>query len=228
MSEEDARLHAGLVPGDYVVLTVTDTGEGMPPEVAARAFEPFYTTKPRGSGTGLGLATVYGIVKQAGGDIDLWSEPGSGTTATVYLPAAGRNRAGPGGHCPDRPPAEGPSSSSRTKTPFARSFSASSSATATAFSARRPERKHWRWPRSHDGEIALALTDVVMPGMSGRDFADQVTAADAELKVVFMSGYPDDVAADLGVLAPRPTTSRSLSTEPPCWRHSHACSKRRP
>jgi signal transduction histidine kinase/CheY-like chemotaxis protein len=215
VDEEEARLRAGLVPGDYVVLTVTDTGEGMEPGVAARAFEPFYTTKPRGSGTGLGLATVYGIVTQAGGDIDLWSEPGSGTTATVYLPAAAAE-------IEQTPQAPVP----RPSAPCAgailvvededtvrtlvqrilerngyRVLTAASGAEALAIAA------------LHNGEIALALTDVVMPGMSGRDFADQVTAATPELKVVFMSGYPDEVAADLGVLGPETNYLQKPFTE---------------
>ena len=215
VDEEDARLRPGLVPGDYVVLTVTDTGEGMQSEVAARAFEPFYTTKPRGSGTGLGLATVYGIVTQAGGDVDLWSEPGSGTTATVYLPAAVAE-------IEQTPEAPAPSPS----VPCAgailvvededtvrtlvqrilerngyRVLTAASGAEALALAA------------LHSGEIALALTDVVMPGMSGRDFADQVTAATPELKVVFMSGYPDQVTADLGVLGPETNYLQKPFTE---------------
>jgi signal transduction histidine kinase/CheY-like chemotaxis protein len=215
VDEEDARLRAGLVPGDYVVLTVTDTGEGMQPGVAARAFEPFYTTKPRGSGTGLGLATVYGIVTQAGGDIDLWSEPGSGTTATVYLPAAAAEIV-------QTPQAPAPSPSA----PCAGAILVvEDEDTVRTLVQRILERNGYRVLTAasgvealaiaalHNGEIALALTDVVMPGMSGRDFADQVTAATPELKVVFMSGYPDEVAADLGVLGPETNYLQKPFTE---------------
>jgi signal transduction histidine kinase/CheY-like chemotaxis protein len=215
LDEEDARLQPGLAPGDYVVLTVTDTGEGMRSEVAARAFEPFYTTKPRGSGTGLGLATVYGIVTQAGGDIDLSSEPGSGTTVTVFLPAATAE-------IEQTPEAPAPSPS----VPCAGAILVvEDEDTVRTLVQRILERNGYRVLTAasgaealaiallHSGEIALALTDVVMPGMSGRDFADQVTAAIPELKVVFMSGYPDEVTADLGVLGPETNYLQKPFTE---------------
>jgi signal transduction histidine kinase/CheY-like chemotaxis protein len=215
LDEEDARLRPGLVPGDYVVLTVTDTGEGMRSEVAARAFEPFYTTKPRGSGTGLGLATVYGIVTQAGGDIELWSEPGFGTTATVYLPAAAAE-------IEQAPEAPTPSPSVACAGTI---LVVEDEDTVRTLVQRILERNGYRVltaatgaealavAAQHSGEIALALTDVVMPGMSGRDFADQVTAATPELKVVFMSGYPDQVTADLGVLGPETNYLQKPFTE---------------
>ena len=204
VSEVDARTHEGLAAGDYILLSVADTGEGMPPEVVSRAFEPFYTTKPRGSGTGLGLATVYGIVKQADGYISLSSEPGDGTTATVYLRAAGKKiKRAVVSKSLSRPSAGGETimvvedeDSVRTLVQRIlerggyRVISARSGAEALETAA------------SHDGKIAVALTDVVMPGMSGRDFANQLTAADADLKIIFMSGYPDDVVTELGVLSP--------------------------
>ena len=215
LDEEDARLRPGLVPGDYVVLTVTDTGEGMPSEVAARAFEPFYTTKPRGSGTGLGLATVYGIVTQAGGDVDLWSEPGSGTIATVYLPAAAAE-------IEQAPEAPAPSPSVPCTGAI---LVVEDEDTVRTLVQRILERNGYRVLTApsgaealaiaalHSGEIALVLTDVVMPGMSGRDFADQMTAATPELKIVFMSGYPDEVTADFGVLGPETNYLQKPFTE---------------
>jgi CheY-like chemotaxis protein len=215
VDEEEARLRAGLVPGDYVVLTVTDTGGGMLPEVAARAFEPFYTTKPRGSGTGLGLATVYGIVTQARGHVDLWSEPGSGTTATVYLPAAAAE-------IEQAPEALAPSPAAPC---LGTILVVEDEDTVRTLVQRILERNGYRVLTAasgaealalaglYNGEIALALTDVVMPGMSGRDFADQVTAATPDLKVVFMSGYPDEVAADLGVLGPETNYLQKPFTE---------------
>ena len=204
VDESQARLHPGLDPGDYVVLSVADTGEGMPPEVAARVFEPFYTTKPRGSGTGLGLATVYGIVKQADGYITLASEPGRGTTATVYLHATSEEI--------PREAVEEPRS--RTSTGGETILVVEDEDSVRTLVHRLLERNgyHVLTARSgaegletvaaYDGAIGLALTDVVMPGMSGGEFADQATAASPDLKIVFMSGYPDDVAEELGALSP--------------------------
>ena len=203
VDEGGAGTHPGLVAGDYVVLSVCDTGAGMTPEVAARAFEPFYTTKPRGSGTGLGLATVYGIVQQAGGSIFIDSEPGRGTTVSVYLPAtearartvepAAAARREPGGETillvEDEDGVRGVVTRILERNGY-HVLSARSGAEALETAA------------AHPGRIALALTDVVMPGLSGPDFADRVKAVKPDLKIVFMSGYPDDVAAELGVLDP--------------------------
>jgi signal transduction histidine kinase/CheY-like chemotaxis protein len=206
---------AGVAAGDYVVLSVTDTGDGMAADVAARAFEPFYTTKPRGSGTGLGLATVYGIVKQAGGAIDLQSAPGCGTTATVYFPAATET-------IEQTPETR---TSIRSASPSGTVLVVEDEDSVRTLVQRILERNGYRVLTAesgtkaletvalHDGEIAVVLTDVIMPGMSGRDFADQVTAATPDLKVVFMSGYPDEVAAGLGVLGPETNYLQKPFTE---------------
>jgi signal transduction histidine kinase/CheY-like chemotaxis protein len=204
VGEDVARLHAGLTAGDYVTLTVSDTGEGMEPEVATRAFEPFYTTKPRGSGTGLGLATVYGIVKQAGGYISLSSEPGCGTTVTVYLrPTAEEVEQPPVLRSLPRPESHGETILVVEDEDSVRSLV-----------VRMLERNGYRVLDARsgtealesaamfDGAIALVLTDVVMPGMSGGEFAEQLSAARPEVEIVFMSGYPDDVPTKLGVLGP--------------------------
>jgi signal transduction histidine kinase/CheY-like chemotaxis protein len=206
IEEDFARAHAGMVVGDYVVLSVTDTGEGMGADVASRAFEPFYTTKARGSGTGLGLATVYGIVKQAEGYISLSSEPGRGTCVTVYLRATTAE-------IEQQPmPRPAPSPAPRGETVLLvedednvrrlvqrilerngyRVLSARSGAEGLETAA------------AHEGQIGLVLTDVVMPGMSGPELADRMTAVNPDLKIVFMSGYPDHVPAtsSLGVLGP--------------------------
>ena len=215
VSEDDALLSTGLVAGDYVVLSLADTGAGMAADVAARAFEPFYTTKPRGSGTGLGLATVYGIVKQAGGTIELRSAPGCGTTATVYFAVATEEIEQTPEVQPLIPsaPRQGTvlvvEDEDTVRTLVQRILERNGYRVLTAESGA----KALQTAASHDGEIAVVLTDVIMPGMSGRDFADQVLAATPELKVVFMSGYPDEVAAGLGVLGPETNYLQKPFTE---------------
>ena len=197
-----ARPH--LRPGAYVRMRVSDTGTGMPPEVIARAFEPFYTTKPAGKGTGLGLATVYGIITAAGGDLSIYSEPGSGTTFTILLPAT------------DAQPAEPEAPPEPARTDYRRGtilavedepalrgvlhrillgaghevLIAEDGLSALALA------------EAHEGPIDLLLTDVVMPHMLGRDLADRLTEHRPDTKVLFMSGYARPVLASQGTLAP--------------------------
>jgi len=188
--------------GTYVRLTVSDTGGGMSREVAARSFEPFFTTKVKGQGTGLGLATVYGIVTQAKGDVTLYSEPGVGTTVRVNLPTTSETQPVIGG---DQPPV---SVAARGETvllvededivrePTRRIllrngysvFSAANADDALALL------------REHSGPIHLLLTDVVMPGRSGRELSEEVVQDRPETKVLFMSGYSQDVIVHQGVL----------------------------
>ena len=204
VSDREAKLHPGLAAGEYVRLLVTDTGEGMSPDVVSRAFEPFYTTKPRGSGTGLGLATVYGIIKQANGYVSLSSEPGRGTTATVYLHAAGEESDDEPLQEPHAKPATGGETilvvedEDSVRTLVERLLERSGYRVLSA----RSGIEALETAAAYDGEINLALTDVVMPGMSGREFADQMTTAKPNIKIVYMSGYPDHVAEELGVLSP--------------------------
>ena len=191
---EDSRLPSpDARPGRYVRLAVTDTGTGMTPEVQARLFEPFFTTKPTGEGTGLGLATVYGIVRQSGGFLTVESKVGRGTTFAVYLP---RNDE----------VAEGPKSTLRPKskaggeTVLVVEDDASVRTLTTTILARHG----YRVEAAENGAAALAacdrlsappdllLTDVVMPGMSGRELADTLTSRYPRLMVVFLSGYTAD------------------------------------
>lgn len=182
---------AGLPPGDYVLLTVSDTGEGMPPEIKNHIFEPFFTTKEVGKGTGLGLSTVYGIVKQFGGSISVYSEPGQGTSFKILLPALDV-----GDH----------------EAPRAAAVSRMATGSETILLAEDDEavrnfvsgllRQHGYQvvetsdphdalaaARAHVGKLHLLLTDVVMPCMSGMDLAERFKEMHPDVPVLLMSGY---------------------------------------
>ena len=195
--------HMGSAAGQFVLLTVSDTGIGMDPETLSRIFEPFFTTKEKGKGTGLGLSTVYGIVKQAGGYIMAYSEPGRGSTFKVYFPSAAGVPAASGSR---ETSAEVPGGKETillvedetdlrelTRDLLAASgytvLEAPNPADALRIVADAPPR------------IDLLLTDVVMPGMDGQELAGRLTARWPGLKVLFMSGYADEVIAHRGVLA---------------------------
>lgn len=176
-------------PGNYVVLTVHDTGTGMSPAVRERCFEPFFTTKPPGSGTGLGLATVYGIVQQHGGRLRVQSEPGKGTTFEVVLPAAMHRASVPGAET-----ARQPAGGSETI------LLAEDEALVRRVVAGMLERAGYDVIVVPDGQaalqacrerddIALAILDIVMPGLSGVEAATQMQAQRPNLPVVFISGY---------------------------------------
>jgi len=198
-----AARHVGVTPGAHVMLAVSDTGIGMSPEVQARIFEPFFTTKGPGKGTGLGLATVYGIVKQTGGHVRVFSEPGAGTTFRIYLPRtdaavepAGRTEAAEAGRGTETVLLVEDESEVRV---LAREVL--ERAGYTVLEARAPADAILIAER-HVGIIDVLLTDVVMPGMSGRTLADVIAAERPETRVVFMSGYTDDAIVHHGVLDP--------------------------
>ena len=194
--------HGTVEPGRYVMLAVTDTGVGIDRAARARLFEPFFTTKEFGKGTGLGLATVYGIVKQSGGYIWVYSEPGQGATFKVYLP-----RVEPGGE----PLAARPSPARAlggTETILLAEDEA-----AVRNLARRVLEKHGyklllaatgrdgvQLATQHAGPIDLLVTDVVMPEMGGRELAQRLAALQPGLKVLYLSGYTDDMIVRHGVL----------------------------
>ncbi len=197
-----ARDHVTVKPGPYVMLAVSDTGIGMSPETVAHIFEPFYTTKESGQGTGLGLSTVYGIVKQSGGYIWVYSEPGKGTTFKVYLPrVAGKvdlNKA----------PLELPAARRGSETILlvedeeAVRELASMILSAKGYSvvAAKSTKEAEQYSETHGGEIHLLLTDIIMPGTSGRELARRITARHPRTRVLYMSGYTDNVLAGGGVL----------------------------
>jgi PAS domain S-box-containing protein len=188
-------------PNGFVRLSVRDTGIGMTPEVKNRLFEPFFTTKPKGRGTGLGLATTFGTVKQAGGSIEVISEPGEGATFVIYLPSV-EEAVHPNGELFPYPMAQGKelillveddAGVRQLTSSFLRHLGYQVTAAADPSEglaalqvAERP--------------FDLLLTDVVMPGMNGRQLAEQVLAKHPQTKVLYMSGYTDDIIVRHGVL----------------------------
>ena len=203
LDEAWTRLHPGSKVGDYVMLAVADTGTGIDSETLVHIFEPFFTTKERGKGTGLGLATVYGVVKQSGGYVSVESAPGKGASFQIYLPRI-----------------EEPVSVAEPVAPIVEAFRgaetillvedadalrklthmlleqhgyhvlvAANGAAAMQLVEEKPESIH------------LLLTDVIMPGLNGRALAERLQLRQPGLKVLYMSGYTDDAIADHGVLA---------------------------
>ncbi len=193
--------HAGFVPGDYIRLSVSDDGCGMDKDVLRNIFDPFFTTKEVGKGTGLGLATVYGIVKQNNGWINVYSEPDKGTIFNIYLPRAPyKTKALPPKK--DAKPAKGTEtvlfvedddSILQLGAAILKRFG------YTVFTARSPG-EALSLVRKQTGTIHLLITDVVMPGMNGRDLRNKIAALRPEIKVLFMSGYTANIIAHQGIL----------------------------
>jgi two-component system, cell cycle sensor histidine kinase and response regulator CckA len=194
--------HTGFLPGEYVMLAVSDDGIGMDRETLANAFEPFFTTKETGKGTGLGLSTVYGIVKQNQGFVNIYSEPGKGTCFKVYLPR-------------HHGKAEKAIEAAQTETPRGRGETiliVEDDAPVLHLARRVLEKLGYAvltsarpaeavaMAREHAGEIHLLMTDVVLPGMSGKDLAGEMMQIRANIRVLFMSGYTANVIAHQGVL----------------------------
>jgi len=209
---------AGVAPGPFVRVSVSDTGVGMSAETMSRVFEPFFTTKEPGQGTGLGLATCYGIVKQANGHIAVTSEVGCGTTFEIYLPVADERPA-------QAPAAEEEAAPSGTETLLLVEDEEQVRAMATrllgaqgyeVLAAGDPDQA-LAIVRDHSGSIHLMITDVVLPRMSGRVLAQRVMEARPETRVLYISGYAGDVIVHRGVLEPgvsylqKPLTAATLA-----------------
>jgi CheY-like chemotaxis protein len=203
LGELYAKAHPAVKPGPYVELTVTDTGIGMTPEVQARLFEPFFTTKDLGKGTGLGLATVHGIVTRSGGSVTVDSEVGKGTSFMVYFPRA--DGAAPV-VAPPSPVAQGHAG---TQTVLV----VEDAEGLRELTKRLLERHGYVVLLAANAEdagclfdenpsIDLLLTDVVMPGASGPELVKQLVERRPALKVVYMSGYTDEAIVHRGVLDP--------------------------
>jgi CheY-like chemotaxis protein len=227
----DIELDAGYVMehpevkvGSYVMIAVSDTGTGMTHEIQQRLFEPFFTTKERGKGTGLGLSMVYGIVKQHGGSISVYSEPGKGTTFKIYLPrvldavdaepgprtttaASARTRGGEMILVVDDNDMVRSTACEMLRRLGYRVLSADSAEGC------------YRVAESHDGPIALLLTDVVLSKSNGREVYRTLKEQRKDLKVVFMSGYTSNVVVHHGVVdegvhfLPKPLSLQHLSAK---------------
>ncbi|MFO8184694.1 MAG: response regulator, partial [Candidatus Aegiribacteria sp.] len=204
MKVEERNLPAGvdMEPGEYAVLTVADDGEGMDEETVSHLFEPFYTTKDVGSGTGLGLATVYGIVEQNGGFIDVRTEPGTGTEFRIYFPRVS-------GRITDRRVSEH-AKATRTGSetlllvedePLLLSMSSSMLRNLgyRIHAAGSPE-DAIELVKERPGEIGLLMTDVVMPGMNGKQLYDRLKRLEPGLRVLFVSGYTSDAVISRGIV----------------------------
>jgi CheY-like chemotaxis protein len=213
-----AAAHAEVAPGSYVLIAVTDTGCGMDKETLKHIFEPFFTTKEAGKGTGLGLATVYGIVKQSRGHISVYSEPGIGTTFKVYLPSLDKSvplarpntsevaQRGQGTILlvEDEPPLRALAAESLKKLGY------------TVLQAPNGQQA-LELADSHPGQIDLLLTDIVMPRLGGPELAQKLKEKRSNLAVIFMSGYTETAAlenAQIGsdsILLNKPFSTETLA-----------------
>jgi signal transduction histidine kinase len=217
LDEHYAKTHVDVKPGAYVALTVTDTGTGMTPEVQARLFEPFFTTKDPGKGTGLGMATVYGIVTRAGGTVAVYSDVGKGTSFKVYFPRADAADV----------VMDSPAPLPRPRTGTQTVLVVEDEAGLRELAKRLLQRHGYTVLIASDADEALRLfdgnpsidvllTDVVMPGASGPELVKQLVERRPNLKVIYMSGYTDEAIVHHGILDPgivflrKPFSSESL------------------
>lgn len=202
--ENYASRHISMKPGYYVMVAVSDNGCGMDKETQSHLFEPFFTTKEKGKGTGLGLSTVYGIIKQSGGNIWVYSEPSQGTTFKIYLPRVEKTAT------VYKPKASSPTAPGGTETILLVEDEEAVRTMVskilrnkgyTVLEAAHSE-EAFEISERHEGPIHLMVTDVIMPQMSGPELAERLAPRLPEMKVLYMSGYPDNTIVQHGVLEP--------------------------
>lgn len=204
LDEEYCSQHAGVAPGPHVMLAVTDTGKGMSKETLSHLFEPFFTIKPQGKGTGLGLTTVYGAVKQSRGHVAVYSEPDHGSTFKLFFPRTDESRDPTPVPAPASPEIRGKETVLAVEDDDAIRLLLQKQLKAKGFSAHvfgSPD-DAIAFCRSFDGGIDLLLTDVIMPRMNGRALADAIKGLRPGLKVLFISGYAPSAIVDLGLALP--------------------------
>jgi two-component system, cell cycle sensor histidine kinase and response regulator CckA len=201
VTESDPRASPDLPPGRYAVLTVSDTGTGMDPAIVPNIFDPFFTTKEPGRGTGLGLATVYGIVKQGGGHVEVETAPGAGATFRLYFPAA----------TAESTVAAAPSVAGPGPRGSETVLLVEDEESVRVFASKALEKQGYRVLQArhgrdallrlseHDGPVHLVITDIVMPEMGGGELARRLAGERPEVPVLFMSGYTDDEVAQRGL-----------------------------
>jgi CheY-like chemotaxis protein len=213
-----AQRHAEvkLATGPYVLLSVSDTGCGMDRELQARIFEPFFTTKAVGQGSGLGLSTVYGIIKQSGGFIWVYSEPGEGSAFKIYLPAAGDIAHTNGGGSSESPPTGGSETilvvedEKLVRGMTARGLRDQGYEVIEAAGGT----EALRLVENAGGRFDLVISDVVMPGMGGRELGRLLVQIDAHLPVLYISGYMGEDVVRRGLLDPdAPFQSKPFTSE---------------
>ncbi|MBZ5515556.1 MAG: response regulator [Acidobacteriia bacterium] len=204
LDEAYAREHVAVTPGPYVMLAVSDNGIGMDPPTLARIFEPFFTTKEVGKGTGLGLATVYGIVKQSGGNIWVYSEPGRGTTFKIYLPQVEEAPVGGELRRPSAPATRGWETVLLVEDEDAVRHLICNILAARGYKVleARSGKEALSLCKRQAGPLHLLLTDLVMPEMDGRELASRLGPRYPAMKVLYISGYTNGALAHNGVLAP--------------------------
>jgi two-component system, cell cycle sensor histidine kinase and response regulator CckA len=223
LDEEHARQYIDITPGNYIMLSVADSGMGMDEETQKHIFEPFFTTKPTGMGTGLGLSTVYGVVKQSGGHVTVCSKIGQGTDFTIYLPQIESE--------PDPVPQQTPPSELPTGTETVLVVDddenirtlVSETLEECGYTVLRAQHggEALLICQKHRGEIHLMLSDVVMPQIGGRVLAEKLVLLYPNIKMLFMSGYTDDILVRHIVLDANP-----LFLEKPFTMQALACKVR--